>query len=83
MDASKEDSGRWWDTWHLLLTLSELFWWWWLVSSRFLTRTSCHKIIHANGYYGAWLVWVVSARMFPLTEGPVGVNTPKFQAWSV
>ena len=57
--------------------------WWWLVSSRFLTRTSCHKIIHANGYYGAWLVWVVSARMFPLTEGPVGVNTPKFQAWSV
>ena len=22
--------------------------WWWLVSSMFLTRTSCHKIIHAN-----------------------------------
>ena len=22
--------------------------WWWLVSSMFLTRTSCHKVIHAH-----------------------------------
>ena len=28
--------------------------WWWLVSFVFLTRTSCHKTTHANGYYGAW-----------------------------
>ena len=27
--------------------------WWWLVSSVFLTRTSCSKIIDTNGYYGA------------------------------
>ena len=26
------------------------FGWWWLVSSAFLPRTSCHKIIHTNGY---------------------------------
>ena len=29
--------------------------WWWLISSVFLTRTSCHNTTHANGYYGAWL----------------------------
>ena len=28
--------------------------WWWLVSSMFLTRTSCHKVTHPNGYYGTW-----------------------------
>ena len=40
--------------------------WWWLVSSVFLTRTSCHKIIHTNGYCGAWPVWAVSVSVFPL-----------------
>ena len=25
-----------------------------LISSMFLSRTSCHKTTHANGYYGAW-----------------------------
>ena len=25
--------------------------WWWLVSSMFLTRTSCPKITHVNSYY--------------------------------
>ena len=34
--------------------------WWWLVSSMFLTRTSCHKITHTNGYYGVWPGWMVS-----------------------
>ena len=24
--------------------------WWWLISSEFLTRTSCHKTTHVNGY---------------------------------
>ena len=24
--------------------------WWWLISSMFLTRTSCHKTTKANGY---------------------------------
>ena len=32
--------------------------WWWLISSLFLTRASCHKTIHANGYCGAWVVSV-------------------------
>ena len=41
--------------------------WWWLVSSVFLTRTSCSKIIHVSGDYGAWPVWVVSVSVFPIT----------------
>ena len=41
--------------------------WWWLISSVLLTRTSCHKTAHANGYYGAWPRWVVSVSMLPLT----------------
>ena len=38
-----------------------------VVSSGFLTRTSCRKIIHANCYYGAWLGWAVLVSVFPLT----------------
>ena len=34
--------------------------WWRLISSLFLTRTSCQKTSHANGYYGAWPGWAVS-----------------------
>ena len=34
----------------------------------FLTRTSCHKTIHANGYYDAWLGWAVSISVLPLTQ---------------
>ena len=41
--------------------------WWWLISSLFLTRTSCHKTTHANVYYGAWPGWAVSVSVFPLT----------------
>ena len=41
--------------------------WWWLISSIFLTRTSCHKTTHVNGYYGAWQGWVVSVSVLPLT----------------
>ena len=40
--------------------LPNSFSWWWLISSIFLTRTSCHKTTHANFYYGAWPGWVVS-----------------------
>ena len=43
--------------------------WWRLISFVFLTRTSCHKTAHANGYYGAWPGWVVSISVLPLTEG--------------
>ena len=39
----------------------------WLISSVFLTRTSCHKIAHANGYHGAWPGWAVSVHVLPLT----------------
>ena len=40
---------------------------WQLISSVFLTRTSCRKITHANGYYGAWPGWVASVSVCPLT----------------
>ena len=33
----------------------------------FLTKTSCHKTTHANGYYGAWPGWAVSVSVLPLT----------------
>ena len=33
----------------------------------FLTRTSCHKTTHANGYYGAWPGWAVLISVLPLT----------------
>ena len=41
--------------------------WWWLISSVFLTRTSCLKTTHADGYYGAWPGWAVSVSVLPLT----------------
>ena len=46
------------------LTSSSL---WWLISSVFLTRTSCPKTAQANGYYGAWQRWAVSVCVLPLT----------------
>ena len=42
--------------------------WWWLISSVFLTRSSCRKTTHANGYYGAWPGWAVSVSVLPLTR---------------
>ena len=41
--------------------------WWRLISSVFLTRTSCPKTTHANVYYGAWSGWEVSISVLPLT----------------
>ena len=41
--------------------------WWWLISSMVLTRTSCHKTTHANGYYGAWPGGAVSVSVLTLT----------------
>ena len=41
--------------------------WWRLISSVFLSRTSCPKTTHANGYYGAWPGWVVPISVLPLT----------------
>ena len=71
MDAREKDFGRWLDMWCLLF-----FWpfpnssgWWRLISSTFLTRTSCCKATHAKGYYGAWPGWVVSVSVLPLTVG--------------
>ena len=40
--------------------------WWWLISSMFLTRTSCGKTTHANGYCGAWPGRAVSVCALPL-----------------
>ena len=42
--------------------------WWRLISSVFLTRTSCCETAHANGYYGAWPGWAVSISVLPLTH---------------
>ena len=42
--------------------------WWWLISSMFLTRTSCPKTTHANGYDGAWPGSAVSVSVLPLTK---------------
>ena len=67
MDAREKDSGRWSETWCLLLTFPKFFSWWRLISSVFLTRTSCRKTTHADGYYGAWPGWAVSVSMLPLT----------------
>ena len=52
--------------------------WWWLTSSPFLTRTSCCKTTHANGYYGAWPGRKVSVSMLPLRM--VG---KKIQIWMI
>ena len=41
--------------------------WWRLISSVFLTRSSCHKT-HANGYNGVWPGWAVSISVLPLTH---------------
>ena len=41
--------------------------WWRLISSLFLSRTSCRKTTHANGYYGAWPGWAVSIHALPKT----------------
>ena len=44
--------------------------WWWLISSMFLTRTSCRKTTHANGYYSAWPgCGRFQSVCFPLTVG--------------
>ena len=43
--------------------------WWLLISSVFLTRTSCHKTTHANGYYSAWPGWAVSVSVLSLIVG--------------
>ena len=76
MDAREKDSGRWSDMWCLHLTFPELFWWWRLISSVFLTRTSCRRTTHANKRLLRCLVSVL-----PL---PVGTDTArkKSELWS-
>ena len=41
----------------------------WLASSVFLTSIPCHKITHADGYYGAWPGWLVSVSVYPQRKG--------------
>ena len=48
--------------------------WWRLFSFMFFTRTSCHKTIHANGYYGTWPGWAVSISVLPLTQLPLSIH---------
>ena len=56
--------------------------WWRLISSLFLTRTSCCKTTHANGYYGAWPGWAVSVSVLPLTKG-VQRSSQTLDQWSI
>ena len=52
--------------------------WWRRISSVFLTRSSCRKTTHANGYYVAWPGWAVPVRVRPLTLGLTVVSgTPR------
>ena len=44
---------------------------WWLISSVFLTRTSCRKTTPANSNYGAWSGWAVSV-YFPWHDQDFG-----------
>ena len=55
--------------------------WWWLISSVFLTRTSCCKATHANGYYGAWSGWMVSVSVLPLTEWSLFISKTNHSIW--
>ena len=66
MDASERDSVKWTDTQVSFWPFPNTSSWWWFISSVFLIRISCHKTTHANGYYGAWLGWVVSISVLPL-----------------
>ena len=70
MDASEEDSGRWKDIWHLLLTFPKLFWLVVPCGSMFLPRASCCKNHSHKWLYGAWPGWAVSVSVFPLTCVP-------------
>ena len=72
MDASEKDSGKWSDLWCLLVPFPNSSGWWWLISSVFLTRTSCPKTTHANSYYGAWPGWAVSVSVLLLTVAARG-----------
>ena len=44
------------------------FCWCRLISSVFLTRTSCCKSTYANSYYGPWPGWKISVSVLPLTQ---------------
>ena len=55
--------------------------WWWLISSVFLSRTSCRKTTHANGYYGAWPEWVFSVSVLSLTTNPKDCSPPSSSVW--
>ena len=52
--------------------------WWWLISSVFLTRTSCRKITHVNGDYGAWSGWVVPVSVLPLKHTDITSVFPAY-----
>ena len=44
------------------------FGWWWLISSVFLTRTSCRKTAHANGLLWCLARVDISISVLPLTK---------------
>ena len=64
MDARKKDSGRWLDTWHLLLTFPELFW---LVVAN--SPLDCKEIqpVHSKGDQS----WVFFGRNDAKAETPM------------
>ena len=48
-----------------------------LLSSLFLTRISCRKTAHANGYCGGWPRWADPVSVLPLTTGLTGSRIQK------
>ena len=70
--SSEEGSGRLVRHAVSPLDLSWILLLFWLVSSMFLTRDSCHKMTHANGYYGAWWFQAVFPLRVPTSESPHG-----------
>ena len=82
-----QDGFQWGGFWDAGRTRGISFWpfrnssgWQWLVSAVFLSRTSCHKITHGNGYYGAWPVWAVSVNVSP-NSGVTVLVTSWSRAW--
>ena len=55
--------------------------WWRLISSLFLTRTSCCKTAHADGHYGAWPGGMVSVSVLPLTSPPWKTSYSRYFLW--
>ena len=83
-----QDGFHWGGFWKYGRTYGISFWsflnsssWGWLVSSGFLTRTSCYKITYTGEYHVAWPGWVVSVSVSPNT-GIAFIGGPELLLYS-